>query len=339
MENDLPIMEELMAKYFSGEATPEEIALLSTWVKKDEKNRQSFSEVGRTWDQINKDVIDELNVDEEWKQLYEKTIKKNNKKGKFFIWSNDNLTSSFIKVAAVFILLLGSIYLLKQWWAVPKMVEITAVDDRLKSQLPDGSTVNLNKGGKIVHSEKFAKNRRIILQGEAEFDVARDPEHPFVVEAGKVRIEAIGTKFYVNNDDKNKRVTVILSEGKVAIYSMDEPEKKTILLPGERTDIVERDNKTIISPKVTNNDNYFNVWITRSIKFDDDELGKVIKWLSKAYNQPIILKNPALAKCKITAQFEDQSLESVLKVIENTLGLRIKKSQGKVEIDGTPCSE
>ena len=37
MENDLPPMEELMAKYFSGEASPEEIALLSSWVKKDEK--------------------------------------------------------------------------------------------------------------------------------------------------------------------------------------------------------------------------------------------------------------------------------------------------------------
>ncbi len=339
MENDLPPMEELMAKYFSGEASPEEIALLSSWVKKDEKNRQTFSEVGKTWDHINKDAIDDLDIEEEWKLIAEKTFGKSTGKTKFFLWSKNNLTSSFLKIAAVFVLLLGSIYILKQWWSVPQMVEISAIDDRLKTQLPDGSTVNLNKGAQISHSEKFTKNRHVRLKGEAEFEVTPDREHPFVVEAGKTRIEAIGTRFYVNNDYKNKSVTVILIEGKIAVYSSEEPENKTILLPGEKTQIVERDNKTIISPKSSNNDGYFNIWLTRSLKFEDEELGKVISLLSKAYNQPIILKNPSLAKCKITAQFEDQSLESVLRVIETTLGLKIRKSQGKVEIDGSPCVE
>lgn len=340
MKNDLPAMEELMAKYFSGEAGQEEILLLSAWVKEDDENRRLFSDTQQAWAKMEQEVIDrEFDIDGEWKMISER-IKENSKpKIIRFPFGKNGFVGSFLRVASVFAILVGTVYLIRQFFAVPQTIEIIAQTDRLDTVLPDGSKVSLNKGSVITHSENFKTSRHLKLKGEAQFDVIHDSEHPFIVEAGKIRVEALGTSFYVNNDVAGNKVTVVLMEGKVAVYSSDKPDEKTILLPGEKTEIKTKGDTISIAPKSENSDQYFNIWKTRSMSFNDEPMGKVAILLSKAYNKTVVLKNKSLADCRITASFEDQSIESVMKVIESTLSLRVKISQDKIEIDGNSCSD
>lgn len=340
MKKDLPQMEELMAKYFSGEAGQEEILLLSAWVRENEENRQLFTDTQKAWEKISEVAVEkEFDIDQEWKLISEKINKNRKPKMVQVLFGKSSFTGSFLRIAAVFAVLLGSIYLVRQFFAIPQTIEIIAQNDRVEATLPDGSNVSINKGSSISHAENFKINRHLKLKGEAQFDVAHDSEHPFVVEAGKVRIEALGTSFYVNNDVTNNKVTIVLMEGKIAVYQVDKPDDKMILLPGEKTEVSTMHDSLSISPKSVNKDQYFNVWKTRSMSFNDERLGNVAILLSKAYNKQVILKNKTLADCRITASFEDQSLESVLKVIETTLNLNVKISREKIEIDGNSCGQ
>ena len=97
---------------------------------------------------------------------------------------------------------------------VAASAEVVVLQPELE-MLPDGSRVELKAGAKIV-AAFTAKVRRVELQrGEAHFQVARNPERPFVVQAGGVEIHAIGTAFSVQlNRDV---VEVLVTEGRVAV--------------------------------------------------------------------------------------------------------------------------
>ncbi|MBE7540344.1 MAG: FecR domain-containing protein [Opitutaceae bacterium] len=81
--------------------------------------------------------------------------------------------------------------------------------------LRDGSIVHLNAASEVsVHFED--KERRLALvRGEAHFEVAHNPDRPFVVEIENVRVRAVGTAFSVAKGDGSVRIVV--TEGKVAV--------------------------------------------------------------------------------------------------------------------------
>ena len=61
--------------------------------------------------------------------------------------------------------------------------------------------------------------------------------------------------------------------------------------------------------------------------------------MSRVYHTELMVENPELASCPITVTFSDQSLESVLNVLEMTLDLEITRSGGRILLDGTGCME
>lgn len=81
--------------------------------------------------------------------------------------------------------------------------------------LPDGSVVELRNGARIAVEFAPAVRRIAILEGEAHFDVAKDPHRPFVVAAGAVEVRAVGTVFSVNRGAAG--VEVLVREGRVAV--------------------------------------------------------------------------------------------------------------------------
>ena len=84
--------------------------------------------------------------------------------------------------------------------------------------LPDGTKVWLNGNTTITYPTFFkGKERLVELNGEAYFKVAHNKQQPFIVNTGKIFIEAVGTEFNCmayNDDNKNE---TLLTEGKVNI--------------------------------------------------------------------------------------------------------------------------
>ena len=105
--------------------------------------------------------------------------------------------------------------------------------------LPDGTKVWLNSESSIRYPTAFTeKERKVIISGEVFFEVAKDKEKPFIVAAGKTRIEALGTQFNVNAYPNEPFLSATLVEGSILVTSGSH---ENILGPGQQVQITEND--------------------------------------------------------------------------------------------------
>lgn len=325
--------ENLMNRYFSGEAGENQIAELSSWLRQAEENRDVFEDFRKAWHALGEDlVLDSINIDREWNEL--EPLLSTSKKVEM---GRRRTLRVVTRIAAAVLVLLTIGFLLKNIiFGADKTIEVLAQNDVIETTLPDGSTITLNQGSSLHYPNNIDQNdtRTVELEGEAHFQVAHNPEKPFIVSAGDMRVEVLGTSFYVNTNGPGGKVQVILIDGSVALYHKDTPGDRTILKPGEQAE-AEPDKKEI---SVGNTfEEYFMVWKTRSMSFENERLDRVISIVSKAYNIPITLSNPACGNCLLSVSFEDQTLESVLTVLESTLDLEIKKDGRGYIVNGEPC--
>lgn len=106
---------------------------------------------------------------------------------------------------------------------------------RTRISLPDGSTVWLNAGSKLVYDKNFdSKLREVSLTGEGYFDVVKNPDKPFIIHAGKVDIKVLGTLFNVKSYPGEKSTEASLIRGSIEVMIKDRPREKIILKPNEK---------------------------------------------------------------------------------------------------------
>jgi transmembrane sensor len=121
------------------------------------------------------------------------------------------------------------------WTARPQRLD-TRLGEIRRVPLADGSLVAINTKTALEVVMK-PKSRRIVLkEGEAWFQVAKDPTRPFVVAAGPVRVRAVGTAFSVRRDDEaGAGVDVMVTEGVVETWvEGDERSRRRRLSAGSR---------------------------------------------------------------------------------------------------------
>ena len=101
--------------------------------------------------------------------------------------------------------------------------------------LPDGTVVWLNAGSRIEYKIPDNKPvREVTMEGEAYFNVSKDPDHPFTVNAGEMIIKAYGTAFNVKAYPDEKAVETTLVEGSVSVEIENKPSNKTMLRPNDQ---------------------------------------------------------------------------------------------------------
>ncbi len=82
--------------------------------------------------------------------------------------------------------------------------------------LADGSLVWINSGSSLTYNNAFnQKERKVFLEGEAYFEVAKDPKRPFIVHTRDMDIEALGTAFNVRAYPEENNASTVLLEGKI----------------------------------------------------------------------------------------------------------------------------
>jgi len=104
--------------------------------------------------------------------------------------------------------------------SVPESTFSTAIGQIRQVVLADGSVIFLNTDTKI--RVRFTEQVRDIslLQGEAQFDVAKNKKRPFIVSAGDTRVRAVGTSFTVSMLPK-RPIQVLVKEGVVELQRAD----------------------------------------------------------------------------------------------------------------------
>lgn len=99
--------------------------------------------------------------------------------------------------------------------------------------LPDGTTVTLNASSEIRFPVVFPKDKREVqVSGEAYFDIAKNADAPFIVTAGDVKVQVLGTAFNLKAYSDEPNIATTLISGAVRVTS---PQKTIILEPGQQS--------------------------------------------------------------------------------------------------------
>ena len=173
-ENEKHIDVDLISKVLSGNAEPNEIEQVQNWRNESEANELEFVALKKLF-LPETDV--QFDVDAAWNRVKNKTLEVGEEK--------EHGRSPILRYAlraAVFIGLLAVAYLV----FYPFNAKTVLTADGSNKVLPDNSSISLEEGATLAYSKgSFNENeRRVELKGSAFFDIAKNPEKPFVIETG-----------------------------------------------------------------------------------------------------------------------------------------------------------
>lgn len=239
-------------------------------------------------------------------------------------------------VAAVAIVLLGLITVTAYWQGSRQIqsnfsdiVVEAPLGSKTKLTLPDGSTVWLNAGSKMVYSQGFGvSDRRLAFQGEGYFEVEKNDEMPFLVQTHDVNVTVVGTKFNFRNYPEDEEAVVELLEGKVALENQLKEESVRYLSPNEKMVLHKATGKMdITSAKVKE----ATLWTENILLFDEDLLPDIIRKLERSYHVQIEIESEALKQTRFYGQFNqlEQNIYDVLDMLSETGKLKYRE-EGKV---------
>jgi transmembrane sensor len=334
METIPTYYEELLTRYFAGEATGDEMQVLARWIHDSPRNRDLFNEYRKTWDIIDRNRVDStIDVDAEWRKFESGTGERGQQET---VRIQPFPYRRILKIAAIFLVIAIPSFILYKYLSRPVPKKLEAVQGILKSRLPDGSAVTLNTGALLEFPSIFRRDERdVSLNGEAYFMVTHDSKRPFIIHNGNIRIGVLGTSFYVNTNASSGNVEVILTTGKVSLYYENNPEAGVMLAPGEKAEISKSGQQI---RKYLNDDGNYLAWMTGKLVFTNEPLGEIVETLNRVYHANVRLTNEHLAGCRVTVTFRDQSLESILNVLKSTLDVKILSAGSVVEISGRGCN-
>jgi ferric-dicitrate binding protein FerR (iron transport regulator) len=205
---------------------------------------------------------------------------------------------------------------------------------RSQVELPDGTFVWLNSGSEITYTNPFSTvERKVELSGEAYFDVTSDPKNPFIVMAGQVSVEVLGTKFNVKRYLDDTNIEVSLEEGKINLSADQGSRSQTILMtPGMRAVYDVRAAKTQFSRE--EDIHKYSAWHRGRLIFDDTPFPEVIKTLERWYSVEILIESDEVRRYKLTTTFEDQTIDQVIELLELSSPIRIDHSPIEIHDNG-----
>ncbi|WP_116772133.1 FecR family protein [Maribacter litoralis] len=202
--------------------------------------------------------------------------------------------------------------------------------------LSDGTRVHLNAGSSITYPTVFEKDaiRRVVLRGEAFFDVIHENNRQFVVNVQDLDVKVYGTKFNVTNYDEDKQSEVVLVEGSVGLSSKESKKdlKEVFLEPGYMG-VFNKTDKNIINQKV--NTALYTSWMKGNLVFRNVSFENIIQKLERHYNVVIINNNVALANEKFNATIETkhETIEEVFSYFNKVYQIEYQIVENKIIIN------
>ena len=206
---------------------------------------------------------------------------------------------------------------------------------RTRFFLPDGSSGFLNAGSYIRFATVFkGKSREVILNGEAYFDVLSNPQKPFVVSGGNIKVVAYGTSFNVEAYPEDQVNKVTLVKGKVEVFGErnDKVRSLGILTPGE---MCVYNNEESSSEFVRVDASKITSWKEGKLTFINEPFNEVVKKLNRRYSVNIVIKDERLKDYSYLATFEDETLDEVLNLLKLSAPIRIKEREREKRLDGS----
>lgn len=320
----------LIGKYLSREASPEEIKFLEQWVQESDEHKKTFRQ---TRDAMalasSKNKNTSIELQKEWKKFQSKISQENQS----LALRKTLSIKSWVSIAAAVAVLITAAYFIINLVLDPGTEKLMALDTTIEEVLSDGSKITLNHHSALSFPKTFDDSiRKVKLEGDAFFSVHHDPGQPFVIETQNSTVRVLGTEFYVNSHEDKNFIEVVVSSGKVA-FSVDGQE--TVFLTAGEKSIFNKSKQHL--SEFENKDQNFISWKTKRMIFDDQSLIDVANVIERTYHQQITI-DENLKNCRLTATFENQSLNAVLTILQETFSINITKQNNEYLISGASCN-
>lgn len=196
----------------------------------------------------------------------------------------------------------------------------TDVAESQQLELPDGSRVTLAASSAIAVAFSADERRVSLLQGEAFFEVRRDPERPFRVVADDITTSVVGTSFDVRRDSSG--VAVAVQEGVVDVaYSAGSRKHAERLMPGQAVVWTWQGQSTRadVPPGLV------ATWRQGQLVLHDQPLGDAVDQFRRYYRGTIVLAEPTLASKPITGAYNLGDPEEALRAMARVHGARVRQ--------------
>lgn len=202
--------------------------------------------------------------------------------------------------------------------------------------LMDGSQVKLEPGSQLRFPQSFdEKQRSVYLEGEAFFEVTRNPEQPFVVYAHELVAKVLGTSFTIRSYEKN--VQVMVRTGKVAVFTQSPQPKAKPLILTPNQQVVFSEKKPELKRTLVEAPQPTPEAAGQLLAFDRTPLPQVFEKLQEIYQIPITYNGTVLSGCQLTAELGQEPLFEKLDMICRTVNARYEVRDGQIFIQGHKC--
>ncbi|TWV98874.1 FecR family protein [Chitinophaga pinensis] len=306
---------DLTAKYLKGTATPEEHALLEKWYYSFNQQELSIALPGE--EEAALEARMKRQIDQRIKAVSRRSLMK-----RLSVWQI---------AAGALLLLTGGLLIL---FSSNRQV-YRASQHPQQIVLKDGSKVWLNAETRLVYTDlPFFSERKLDLTGEAYFDVASDPEKPFIIQSGDMTTQVLGTAFNIKAyPDEPFYITV--TSGKVRL---EDKQTKTVTVLTSNKQLKYASQHPPVLKEVASATAH--AWTSGQLEFYDQSFGEIARAINRKYNVKVVFANNTLEQCMITASFEKES--AVSRVIDllckiNNATYTFSADSSIVTLEGKGC--
>jgi transmembrane sensor len=197
----------------------------------------------------------------------------------------------------------------------------------------DNSVLHLNTDSAVTI--RYGKNEWLatLTSGQAEFEVAHEPNRAFRVIAGTAEVVDLGTKFDVRLEHGSTVITVV--EGRVAVgptnSSQNQPPQFVQLSADQQISVTEG---AWPATPIAVDAQSATAWLRREIVFDHEPLERVAAEYNRYTAKPMEIATPALRNLQISGVFATDDTEAFIAFLRSLTGVRVEVTEKRIRVSG-----
>ena len=325
----------LVRKFFSGRISEEELKNLNNWYDSKLKEEEVFVSSYESKEQAKSRILSKLNNE----------IQIEENRNTISLLRFRQIGSMIASIAAMVIIAITIFINLKNQESEDSNLSDTKIHysersnpngQKSKIILTDGTVVWLNAASKLKFPEDFnSTERKVFLEGEAYFEVARDEKRSFIIQTKTAVTTVLGTSFNIKSyEEEPVQVTVASGKVKVNKGNNSNGTAELILVQDEQVTFLPESGEFV---KNSVDVDYFFSWKEDVIRFDNTKLSEVAKTLERWYDKKITIANDQLNDCVLIAEYKNEKLYNVLQSLKFSLGVDFEVLEDEIIISGKGC--
>lgn len=349
----------------NGEASPLDREELDNYLQQDELLQQQYDLLTRIWQEKHDNIKDEDNINARAtvsriisraaSESEDEEVPARRKRR----WSR---RKSMITGMTVVVIIVAGLFA-KNYTASTQQEQqpepiVTQKGSRSRTLLADGTTVWLNVGSKLTYENDFnGATREVRLEGEAFFDVVKQPQRPFIVHTSGIDIKVLGTTFNVKSYPEDQNVETILYKGSVQVLRHDDSASNIIqLVPNQRVVIpkkaaeepIKLSNeklspvKTVPEVRVTyidstkkESERIETAWVYSRLEFEGESFEEVAKKMERWYNVSIVFADEKAKKLEVVGKFDDETVEQAFAALKEGFPINYKINKNEILVSSS----